>query len=715
MSWLTPWLGGVAAMVAVPSLVILYFLKLRRRDQEVSSTLLWRKSIQDLQANAPFQKLRRNILLLLQLLVMGGVLLALAQPMLEGEGAASSRHIILIDRSASMRTVDAGEGRDPVARFEAAKARALEIVDGLRDGGAFGGFGGRLLAQRSPDEAMVIAFDTTAEVRAAFTGDKAALRRAIEAIEPTDAPGSLEEAMRLALAHAPTRTYFDERSGEIFDTGLAGGEPATVHLISDGGLADAQRALPRQGDEIVFHRIGQPETWNVGITGIRAERDFETPTRARIFVGLQSTATEAKTVDVELLIDGVRTGVRSVTIPGASEATTGTGGARRTGLAGERDVGPIVRTRRTPATTAVVFNLDREQAGLVAARVDAGDPFATDDRAWVALPPARQLSAAVVTRGNFFLAAAMEGLPLRRLDRFTPEAFEEELASGRAASYDVIVLDGWLPAPEIEAFPPGRYLIFDAVPAGAAGLVDRGEGPATVVLDWSRDHPLLRELTLEPLVIAESRRVALPENSAAQVLAETDVGPAILDLTVGGVRSVVVPFDVARTNWPFDVSFVVFLASAAEFLGGGAPASGAGEDVLRPGRVLTDRLPAGARDVELRLPGGDRARLTPGPDGRIAFGPVRTAGVYQAFWDGPSAPTDGRSGGRHTRVYVANLADPIESDIGAADVVELATEQVRAAEGGLASSTRRLWPWLVLAAIALLTLEWYVYNRKVQL
>ena len=70
MTWLTPMLMGVAAAVALPTLVILYFLKLRRRDLEVSTTLLWKKSIQDLQANAPFQRIRRNILLLLQLMAL---------------------------------------------------------------------------------------------------------------------------------------------------------------------------------------------------------------------------------------------------------------------------------------------------------------------------------------------------------------------------------------------------------------------------------------------------------------------------------------------------------------------------------------------------------------------------------------------------------------------------------------------------------------------
>ena len=41
MTWATPTLAIVTAAIAVPSLIILYFLKLRRRDVEISTTLLW--------------------------------------------------------------------------------------------------------------------------------------------------------------------------------------------------------------------------------------------------------------------------------------------------------------------------------------------------------------------------------------------------------------------------------------------------------------------------------------------------------------------------------------------------------------------------------------------------------------------------------------------------------------------------------------------------
>src|SRR3954452_22507973 len=110
MSWfphfLSPWAALVAAAIAVPSLLVLYFLKLRRREMAVSSTLLWKKAVQDLQVNAPFQKLRRNLLLLLQLLILLFLLLALARPVTHFTPGAGKISVILIDRSASMGTRD---------------------------------------------------------------------------------------------------------------------------------------------------------------------------------------------------------------------------------------------------------------------------------------------------------------------------------------------------------------------------------------------------------------------------------------------------------------------------------------------------------------------------------------------------------------------------------------------------------------------------------
>src|SRR6266536_527434 len=102
MSWfpkfLNIWPAAAAAALAIPSLLVLYFLKLKRRELSISSTLLWKKAIQDLQVNAPFQKLRKNLLLLLQLLLLLLLCLALSRPVANYTPGAAKLSVILLDR-----------------------------------------------------------------------------------------------------------------------------------------------------------------------------------------------------------------------------------------------------------------------------------------------------------------------------------------------------------------------------------------------------------------------------------------------------------------------------------------------------------------------------------------------------------------------------------------------------------------------------------------
>src|SRR6478672_13869771 len=97
-TFLNPWTAALAGAIVIPSLLVLYFLKLRRREMAVSSTLLWKKAVQDLQVNAPFQKLRRNLLLLLQLLLLLFLCLALSRPVSNFSPGAGHLTVILIDR-----------------------------------------------------------------------------------------------------------------------------------------------------------------------------------------------------------------------------------------------------------------------------------------------------------------------------------------------------------------------------------------------------------------------------------------------------------------------------------------------------------------------------------------------------------------------------------------------------------------------------------------
>ena len=106
-------------LAVLPVILILYLLKLRRTEVVISSTLLWLKSLQDLTANAPFQRLRKNLLLLLQLLIALALALALARPYLRAEMLPGQYICLLIDRSASMQTQEKAGTRLDLARESA--------------------------------------------------------------------------------------------------------------------------------------------------------------------------------------------------------------------------------------------------------------------------------------------------------------------------------------------------------------------------------------------------------------------------------------------------------------------------------------------------------------------------------------------------------------------------------------------------------------------
>src|SRR4051794_22732687 len=171
-----------AVLAGIPvAIIALYFLKLRRRPLQVPSTLLWRRSLEDLHVNSLFQRLRRNLLLFLQLAATFLVMLALAGPRLKGTSAQGQRFVLAIDNSASMSATDIKPSRLALAKEDAKRIVA---------------------AMESDDLAMVIAFSDRAKVVSNYTGDKRLLARRIDAIGPTEGSTSLREALQVAAGLA---------------------------------------------------------------------------------------------------------------------------------------------------------------------------------------------------------------------------------------------------------------------------------------------------------------------------------------------------------------------------------------------------------------------------------------------------------------------------------------------------------------------------------
>ncbi len=175
-------MGSWFVLAGVPvGIIALYFLKLRRRPVRVPSTILWRKSLEDLHVNSLFQRLRRNLLLFLQLLAVALAMIALAGPRMKGSVGQGQRFVLMIDNSASMSATDVAP-----SRLAQAKEAAKKVV---RD-------------MDADDLAMVITFADSAQVKSNYTGDRRTLAQRIDAIEPTQASTSLREGLQVAAGLA---------------------------------------------------------------------------------------------------------------------------------------------------------------------------------------------------------------------------------------------------------------------------------------------------------------------------------------------------------------------------------------------------------------------------------------------------------------------------------------------------------------------------------
>ncbi len=682
MTWLSWSLGAAAAIVAIPLLVLLYFLKLKRREVEISTTLLWKKAIQDLQANAPFQRLRKNLLLLLQLLALIVAAMALAQPQLRSPLIPPDRAVILIDRSGSMLAMDgASVGESPRSRLDEAKRQAVAMIDRMNQPTGIVDEIRALFGEIARSEAMIVAFDHDPDVIQSFTSNTTALKRAIGSIQPTEAPGRIAPAIRIASPFISPS--IDEKEN------LRPG--ASLLVWSDGSLMDLDSADIHPATDIQFFVVGTDRPPNVAITALDARRTIDRVNESIIFVGLQSTDTQPRTVDVELAIDGVIQAVQRTTLP-----------ARTPDL-------------QTP-TGGVAFTLERATGAVVQVSLSTDtmpDAIESDNSAAFILSPAKRLRIAYIGDEDYLISAAVEGLHLATFDKLSPTDFEALTTSGSSATaYDVYILDRWVPMGASSDMPPGRFLVLGAIPPvpGIVAQDSPNEQPIAALTSWQRSHPVFQSVRLDTVRIAKQISVQVHEPSL--VIARSSLGPAIIETAHTQSRVITTTFHPLDSNWPFDVSFVVTLASALRYL------AESGEDappvVLRSGNILRTTLPPSAMTAELRGPAGLRESHRVDDGSQVVFGPIRESGLYQLSWEGEPGPRDLIVGNRIIRTFAVSMLDPHESEARRNTTLDLPQGEIRATDASnVKESGLRMWRWLLVAMIIILLFEWYTYNRRV--
>lgn len=253
MTFLVP--PAALLLLAVPAIALLYFLKVRRPEVKVATLMFWRPFLADRQANAPWQRLRKSLLLLVQLLTAGLLALGLMRPGLIGAAGVNATTVVIVDASPSMEAVDVAP-----SRFQAALQRTRDLA-----------------GQLAPGQQMAVALaGPHAQLLVPPTEDASVVRAGLGRAQPAGSAGDFGEAIQLA--------------GSI----LQGRPGGSIILLSDGHL-DAPATPPRVTAPMTYESIGATGE-NVGIGAIsrspngsvflqlanygRAARDFKVEMRA---------------------------------------------------------------------------------------------------------------------------------------------------------------------------------------------------------------------------------------------------------------------------------------------------------------------------------------------------------------------------------------------------------------------------------------------------
>ncbi len=683
MTFLDPTTIALATGLTIPPLVALYFLKLKRATRLVPSTLLWKKAVEDLRVNAPFQRLRRSLLLLLQLLVLILAAIALGKPMFQAAETHEGTLILLIDQSASMAVMERG-GR---TRLDLAKEQADRAIDSMADDA----------------RAMIIAFCDRATVVSSFDSDKQALKRNIDSIEQTQSTTSLTEAVALAEAYAQNLIIGGESPGSDIAP-ISAAPAASVFLFTDGRIEDAGKTPFRQLDPAAMQvtTVGSRGD-NVGILNMAARRNYEKPEMLEVTARIRNFGETQATVDAALYIDGRHVDMQTISLETARASGAGVG--NEPGITDRALSGGVSDSDSGDVRLVAFDHIEFGGGGLVEVALKVDDALPADDRAWTFVEPPRHLRVLLVCPDDLFLENVLNTLDLD-LAKMSPDVYEvapdDQLNSDGRSLFDVVVLDRH----STKRLPRGNYLFWGGIPQiGGVSM-----GPAIrnqIIFDWDETHPVLRYVAVEAIDVLEWFDLKLP--SDAKPIIEGETSPVLAYLTRDASQYLVSAFSlvvkddhgIARlnTDWVAKLDFVVFMQNAVQFLSSNIAT--VGEKSVSPGTPVSLPIPANLDSVQIVRPDGATDMVPAARYQTIHYSLTRSVGPYRV--------DPGVSG---QDIFAVNLFNAAESDVSPVRSLSVGAARIEPQTASVKVS-KPAWNYFLIALLALLLLEWIVYNRRV--
>ena len=678
---------GLIGLSALVPVVVLYFLKLKREERTVPSTLLWKKVIEDMQVNSPFQRLKYSLLLLLQILLIALIGFALARPYLDIGSVPGKRTVLLIDTSASMATRDAGsDGKS--TRLEAAVRDAHAKINDLRQG----------------DEMALVAFDREARQLCKFTADRTLLNQFLDTLEVRDLETRGEEAFEAALSLTQGQSGAEVlvlSDGCFDDVKLEKAREAAAQ----GNTEDTKLDIPDRLRNFRFVGYGQPASDNVGITQMTARtRSIKRKEEGKqieeietvLFVTLENFSPTSREVVLSIAIEGVEFMKKVIPLKGRPP----------------REESPIDDKNKDASFDLTryeeVFKLPPTATGVVTAKIISPnkDKFPSDDTAIVVVEDIESSNVLFVSKGNYFLERVLQSKSGLKWKRIEPDEFLKEWEQkGQQAvdSYDVCIFDRVAPL----SWTSGGALFLGVVPP-VSGFV-KGDKPLEwpPIVDWDSGHPLMRYVSFGNVTIKNAESWQVPKS--AKILVEGPmqsdgrVVPLVTAYETDRLRVIGIAFDIFDTDWPSRYALPLFWRNALPWLAQASPRRR--PSAQRTGEPLA--IPPGLGDgtVDVLRPDGKIEKAQLSQEHTTLVKGTEKIGLY----DVKGISTDTKR-----RVYAFNLCNRNESDNATRASLKIG-DVTLVSQPAAIKAKREIWRWLALAAALILLGEWWVYHRRIGL
>src|SRR5215831_15274110 len=159
---LSPIEAALLAVLTTGAIVALYFLKLRHRRVVISSSILWKRVLDERQSHSLWEKLRTIISVIVAVTIALLIGLSLARPEIEALTGKNERIVIVMDTSPTMMAVTSD-----------GKTRWQHAVDQAEN----------LLTSGGPTTEFRIS-DTTGRIESSFTTDRNEMRQLLHSMTP---------------------------------------------------------------------------------------------------------------------------------------------------------------------------------------------------------------------------------------------------------------------------------------------------------------------------------------------------------------------------------------------------------------------------------------------------------------------------------------------------------------------------------------------------